>query len=244
MASLDVRLYAAFAAAPVGGNLAGVVYDAIGASTELLQRLAAELGAPTTAFVRDLGGGRFAARFFSRTAEMPMCGHATIAAFAALADDGRAGEGAHRLVTPAGELGVALERRAGGIHVTLDQPAPRFDLFDVPAARIAPLLGLPPGDVASVGSAATALRHLLVEASGPGALARLRPDDRGLRALCRELGIDTVGVFAPLGRTGGADVRLRDLCHGVGDPEEAASGTTNAALASVLWRRGLLPAGG
>ncbi len=239
MPSLDVRLYAAFAAAPGGGNVAGVVYDPVGLPAETMQRLAADLGAPTTAFVRERAAGAFGARFFSRTAEMPMCGHATVAAFASLADDGRVGVGGHRQLTAAGDLTVEVERTAHGFLVAVRQPPPRFDLVDVAARRIAPLLGLAADDVKGVGSAATGLRHLLVEVDGTGPLARLRPDDRGVLALCREAGIDTVGVYTRLHGTG-ADLRLRDLCHGVGDPEEAASGTTNGALAALLWRRGLL----
>lgn len=244
MLSLETRLYAAFAAGPSGGNVAGVVYDPVGLAADVMQAIAADLGAPTTGFVRELGAGAFGVRFFSRTAEMPMCGHATVGVFAALADDGRIGEGAHRQLTGAGEVAVTVARGAGGFHVTMRQPPPRFDLFDVPADRIAPLLGLAAADVERVGSAATGLRHLLVEVDGTGPLARLRPDDPAVRALSREAGIDTIGVFARLGAGGPADVRVRDLCHGVGDPEEAASGTTNGALACLLWRDGRLAPGG
>jgi trans-2,3-dihydro-3-hydroxyanthranilate isomerase len=252
MPSLDVRLYAAFAAAPSGGNVAGVVYDPIGLAPSAMQRVAADLGAPTTAFVRELGGATrtrsssgFALRFFSRVAEMPACGHATVAALVALADDGRAAAGEHRVRTAAGDLEVTLERDGAGVQVTVRQPAPRFDLFDLAAPRIAPLLGLAPAELKAIGSAATGLRHLFVEVERTGPLGRLRPDDAALRALCAGAGIDTVGVYARLERgRAGADVRLRDLCHGVGDPEEAASGTTNGALASLLWRRGLLASDG
>lgn len=243
MSALDVRLYAAFAAAPSGGNLAGVVYDPVGLPGEAMQRIAADLGAPTTGFVRELGGGGFGVRFFSPVAEMPMCGHVTVGVFAALADDGRIGVGAYRQLTAAGELEIAVARAASGFHVTMRQPSPRFDLFDVPAARVAPPLGLSEAEVESLGSASTGLRHLFVELAGPAKLARLQPDDDALRGLCRELGIDTIGVYARL--TGGdVDVRVRDLCHGVGEPEEAASGTTNGALAALLWRRGQLARAG
>jgi PhzF family phenazine biosynthesis protein len=237
----DARLYAAFAAEPFGGNIAGVVYDDDSLTPELMQRLAADLGAPTTGFVRDLGGDGFGVRFFGPTAEMAMCGHVTVGVFAALADDGRVEEGAYRQVTASGDVSVVVERGPAGIRVTMRQPQPRFDLFDVPPREIAPLLGVSPGDVASVGSAGTGLRHLFVEVDGLAPLARLRTDDHGLRDLCREVGIDTVGVYTRLDPDGGgADLRVRDLCHGIGDPEEAASGTTNGALAAHLWRRGQL----
>jgi predicted PhzF superfamily epimerase YddE/YHI9 len=81
-----------------------------------------------------------------------------------------------------------------------------------------------------------------------GFVRTLAPDVFGVRffsprtemAMC---GLDTVGVYARLDPTGGGpDLRVRDLCHGVGDAEEAASGTTNGALAALLWRRETLRA--
>ncbi len=239
---LDVRLYDAFAAAPNGGNVAGVVHAPPELDAPAMQALAAELGAPTTGFVVDLGAGRFGARFFSRSAEMQMCGHVTIGIFASMLDDGRIAEGSFRLETAAGALPITVERVEGRPHVTMRQPLPRFDLFEVAPGPIAALLGLSASDVVSTGSAATGLRHLFVQVAGAAELARLRVADDELRDLCEDVGIDTVGVFALGDRVSiRADVRVRDLCHGVGDPEEAASGTTNGALAALLWRRALLP---
>jgi trans-2,3-dihydro-3-hydroxyanthranilate isomerase len=242
MPTLDVRLYDAFAAAPGGGNVGGVVYAPPDLDAATMKGLAAELGAPTTGFVADLGGGGFAARFFSPRAEMPMCGHVTVAIFASLFDDVRIGEGGFRLATGSGELPIRVERVDGRCRVAMRQPLPTYELFEVDPGVVAAVLGLSTSDVVSTGSAATGLRHLFVQVAGAEPLSRLRVADDDLRRLCQDVGIDTVGVFAlGDGASIRADVRVRDLCHGVGDREEAASGTTNGALASLLWRRGLLP---
>jgi trans-2,3-dihydro-3-hydroxyanthranilate isomerase len=241
MATLDVRLYDAFAASPKGGNVAGVVYASPTVTPETMQHLAAELGAPTTGFVTDLGGATFAVRFFSPRLEMPMCGHVTVGVFASLLDDRLIENGTFRLVTEAGDVPITVERGAEPF-ITMRQPLPSFDLFDTSRERLALLLGLGPRDIVSTGSCATGLRHLFVEVGDVPQLAHLRVADDRMRDLCREVGIDTVGVFARRGSADGeADLRVRDLCHGVGAPEEAASGTTNGALASLLWRRGMLP---
>jgi predicted PhzF superfamily epimerase YddE/YHI9 len=71
-------------------------------------------------------------------------------------------------------------------------------------------------------------------------LGRLTLDNVGLVNLSRRLGVDTIGVWALHPSGASAQVRLRDLCHGVGNAEEAASGTTNGALACWLARLGLL----
>ncbi|MEL6317524.1 MAG: PhzF family phenazine biosynthesis protein, partial [Pseudomonadota bacterium] len=192
----------------------------------------------------DRGGfdrGGFDLRFHSSREEMDMCGHVVVAVFAALLADGRIGPGAHAARTAAGAL--PIEVSAAG-RVTMRQPPPRFAPPAAGAAETADLIGLAAGEVRDVASAGTALRHLFVEVAGD-ALSRIRPDDAGLRALCAARGIDTIGVWrleeAAAGR---ARARLRDLCHGVGDPEEAASGTTNGALACLLHRTGRAAADG
>lgn len=63
------------------GNPAGVclIDEAIG--EEVMQSIATELGYSETAFVSSIGGfNRYSIRFFSPKMEIPLCGHATLAA--------------------------------------------------------------------------------------------------------------------------------------------------------------------
>lgn len=250
MRRLPVRLYAAFAARPDGGNIAGVVYDDHGLTPLERQRLAADLGAPTTGFVRRLGDGAWEVGFFSPSQEMSMCGHVTVGVFCALHDDGRlpdAGpDGVARAVqrTVAGDLPVEVRTgRDGRPLVEMRQNEPVFATPDVAPAEVAARLGLAAKDVATpLGIVSTALRHLFVCLPSVAALAAIRMDNAGLLALSRRLGVDTIGVW-PLHPPGSpALLRVRDLCHGMGNPEGAASGTTNGALACWLARQGLAPA--
>lgn len=243
MDTLPVRLYAAFAADERGGNIGGVVFEDTPLWPDARQRIAADLGAPTTGFVRRKSDKRIETRFHSTRAEMDMCGHVTVAIFAALLADGRIGPGSYVQETPAGEIGVEV---ASDGAITMHQPLPKFGLNEVAAGEIAPLLGIEPADVLSVSASSTALRHVFIELADTDALAAIRPDDDGLRHFCLARSIDTMGVWCRTGHgLGKAKVRLRDLCHGVGDPEEAASGTTNGALACELFRaRKLLPGSG
>lgn len=243
METLPVRLYAAFAADETGGNMGAVVFEDAPLWPAARQRIAADLGAPTTGFVREIAQGRFETKFHSTRSEMDMCGHVTLAVFAALKDDGRIGPESYVQETPAGEIGVEVTQDGA---VTMHQPLPTFDLNEAARHEIAPLLGLEPDFVWRVSAASTALRHVFVQLADQEALASLRPDDAGLRAFCRDRSIDTIGVwYRQVSALGKAKVRLRDLCHGVGDPEEAASGTTNGALACDLFRsENLLPGAG
>ena len=76
----EVLRYAAFTDDPAGGNPAGVVLDASGLDDAAMQAIAAEIGYSETAFVtgRDASGDLHV-RYFSPEAEVPFCGHATIA---------------------------------------------------------------------------------------------------------------------------------------------------------------------
>lgn len=241
MRALPVRLYSSFAARPFGGNIAGIVYDEVGLDTADMQGIAADLGAPTTGFVKCRSNSEFHVRFFSTRAEMGMCGHVTVGIFAALYDDGLIPphDASYTQVTPAGEIAVDITSLDRCAQVSMKQPAPRFDLIRATAAEIAPMLGVSYDGIRSVASSSTALSHLFVELSDTRALASIRPDDLALRAFSKSRAIDTMGIWClQSARDASARVRVRDLCHGVGDPEEAASGTTNGALASLIWKQG------
>src|SRR5919107_3915132 len=75
----EVLRLAAFTDRPDGGNPAGVVLDASALSEEEMQRIAADVGYSETAFVTAADGDALDVRYYSPLAEVPFCGHATIA---------------------------------------------------------------------------------------------------------------------------------------------------------------------
>jgi PhzF family phenazine biosynthesis protein len=105
IAIMEILHYAAFSADPSGGNPAGVVLDATGVSDAEMLRIAADIGYSETAFLVPHGNGRFEVRYFSPKAEVPFCGHATIASAAAYAE--RHGPGVLQFDTRAGFVEVS-----------------------------------------------------------------------------------------------------------------------------------------
>ena len=84
---------AAFTTEPSGGNPAGVWIGGTFPTDAEMQRIAAEVGYSETAFLvpdEPAAPGRFRVRYFSPLAEVPFCGHATIASGVALAERGLA----------------------------------------------------------------------------------------------------------------------------------------------------------
>src|SRR3954469_3128847 len=99
----EVLQYAAFSDRPDGGNPAGVVLDASSLSDAEMLAIAADLGYSESAF---LDGADI--RYFSPLAEVPFCGHATIATAVALAD--RDGPGDIVFNTAEGKVPVSTRR--------------------------------------------------------------------------------------------------------------------------------------
>lgn len=117
---MEILRYTAFSTSPDGGNPAGVVLDATGADEADMLAAAADVGYSETAFL--LPDGRV--RYFSPLAEVPFCGHATIATAVAHAE--RHGPGRLELRTSAGTVPVVTERGADGVlRATLTSVRPR-----------------------------------------------------------------------------------------------------------------------
>ena len=114
--------YAAFTSTPAGGNPAGVVLDSTGLGEDQMLSIAAGLGYSETAFLQSRAGNAYDVRYFSPQAEVPFCGHATIASAVALAE--RIGAGDLLFHTRAGLVPVATRIEQGHIEATLTSVVP------------------------------------------------------------------------------------------------------------------------
>jgi PhzF family phenazine biosynthesis protein len=122
----DVLRYAAFTDRPSGGNPAGVVLDAAGMSDEQMLAIAVELGYSETAFLTGGEGAEREIRYFSPLAEVPFCGHATVATAVALAERDGAGEVVFQTRSGPVPVSTRLDDQ-GRITATLTSVAPHVD---------------------------------------------------------------------------------------------------------------------
>ncbi len=218
-----------------GGNPAGVVLDADGLSAARMLAVARQVGFAETAFVQKSAHATCKMRFFTPAAEVDLCGHATIAAFALLRARGLVGDGALSLETAAGVLGIAV----GNGLVYMHQPLPAYyDILD--KAELAAALAVTSHDSPAHLPAqivSTGLRDILLPVAGPDVLAALRPDREAIIRLSRKYAVVGIHAFC---LALGSGARCRNFAPLYDIDEEAATGTANGALACYLHKHGAL----
>ncbi len=228
-----------------GGNPAGVVFDPTESTVEEMVRTAVRLNPVSeTAFVWPLDEGVYRLRYFAPGGEVPLCGHATAAAFGALALSGRAASlpVAVRSVAPGGEVTGRVDREDGGLAVWLDMPVATRVGRELDLQAVAEALGLPHEVLASRPAAAiedVGIRVALLPVADLASLDAMRPDFGRLR----ELGApDDIIVFYPfvLDQKNWR-VRARSFAPAVDIDEDPATGTAAAALGAFLARENLVP---
>ncbi|WP_405493450.1 PhzF family phenazine biosynthesis protein [Streptomyces sp. NBC_00096] len=244
----EVLRYTAFSDDPAGGNPAGVVLDAAGLDGAAMLEIAAGLGYSETAFLtappEDLGGaeGRaFTVRYFSPKAEVPFCGHATVATAVALGE--RIGPGELVFATRAGTVPVSVTREGEGLRATLTSVEPHTealdpaDLAEALAALDWPAADLDPAFEPRIAYAGA--RHLVLAAATRARLAELSYDFARLEALMRRLDLTTVQLAH---RAGPAEFHVRNPFPVGGVVEDPATGAAAAAFGAYARELGLVPA--
>jgi PhzF family phenazine biosynthesis protein len=226
--------YAAFTADPHGGNPAGVVLDASGLSAEEMQAIATEVGYSETAFATPSDGAprEYTVRYYSPLAEVPFCGHATIATAVAL---GEAGE-------------LVFHTRAGRVAVATDGESATLTSVEPHVAELAPAdldellaaLGWGDGDldprlpprVAYAGA-----YHPVLGAATRERLAALDYDFDRLGRLMAEREWTTIQL---VWRESDALFHARDPFPPGGVVEDPATGAAAAAFGAYLRELGLV----
>jgi len=257
--SLPYYLYDAFSAKRFGGSQAAIVLnaDAVNASTRAA--LAKEFGYPATVFVADITNEKIEAQFYSTVAELPMCGHGTVALISCLSDLNLLDWSNHStlnlsLALPNGEAPVIATRQDNGKTLAmLKVRVAKFRDDSIDLSRLSKALGITHRAFSNelpIQTAVADFTHLIVPVNSLSDMLSLQPNFSDIAFFYGDHGIETITVIctkveaanAETGAKTGASahVRIRDFCPAVGVAESAAAGTTNAAVAGYLFRQGLL----
>lgn len=246
----------AFTTTAFGGNPAGVVVIPQGQDfpeEDYMIKLATELKHSETAFVKSLDENTFHTRFFTPTEEVDLCGHATIATFWVLSQEGLCDTGrSYTNKVLAGDLDVFVEDD----FILMDMAPPKDGGIIDKAEDLAAIydsLGLKypdhAADPAGKGKLpmlpqmiSTGLLDIMVPLKDDAALHGIEADFDKIRQLSEKF--DVVGYHAfclsedPEDKT--VVARTRNFAPRVGINEEAATGTSSGALSYYLSQRGLV----
>ena len=224
------------------GNQAGVAL--LDAETEfphpeIMRAMAAELKHSETAFVRQSGDTSYTIRYFTPAGEVDLCGHATIALFTVLRQVNGIAAGNYTAETPAGRLKIRLEDDM--VWMDMVDPVKLHEFEPDESQALYAAYGLTPAagrsdlapQIISIG-----LRDILLPVSDKEILDQAVMDAAQVSALSRQY--DVVGVHMFCLGDGEEAVYCRNFAPLYDISEEAATGTSNGALAYYLSDHGLI----
>lgn len=229
---MEVLRLAAFSAGSDGGNPAGVVRCEELPDPPTMQALAAEVGYSETVFAAPKSG-EWRVRYFAPEAEIPFCGHATIALGAALAM--QRGDGVFALRLNHGAITVEGRRQDSLLFAALQSPPTKSEpagsddlalalhLFSYSSGDLDPRF--PPAFIEA------GARHLMLALASRSRLADMKYDLEVGADLMRRWGLATISlVHAETPSL----FHARNPFAAGGVYEDPATGAAAAALAGYL----------
>ncbi len=234
-----------FTKTPFRGNPAGVVLNADSLSERQMQDLASELKHSETAFVMESQSGDYDVhiRYFTPSTEVPICGHATIAAHYARAKWLGLGNVVLRQKTGAGIQAIHIEVCADDYRILMRQGPIFFgEPFDAASRRaLSNALGLTESDLHEtnpVQIVSTGHSKVMVPLRTGVSLDAITPDYSALAALSAIIGCN--GYFPFLVRCDGAATDGRMFAPAIGIREDPVTGNANGPLGAYLVKHRLM----
>ncbi|WP_196590512.1 PhzF family isomerase [Pectinatus frisingensis] len=227
------------------GNPAGVVPNAEGLTDEQMQQIARELNNSETAFIFPSTSAAYdvEVRFFTPTMEVPICGHATIAAHYVRAIEGAATSGRIIQKTRAGMLPVDIIRENNDYSIIMTQGTPKIgNPFNYETVkRIAHAIGIEIDYLRSdcpVAISSTGHSKVMVGIRSNKYLHELKPNLAELTDISAEIGCNGYYVFT-LNPNDEILVHGRMFAPAIGIVEDPVTGNANGPLGAYLVHYGI-----
>lgn len=229
---VDVYVAVAFSKDAKGGNKAGVVLGRSELTSVQKAAIAKEMGYSETAFVLDSDKADFKLQYFTPTEEVPLCGHATIAAFSTL-----------KLLNMLDKPDCTIETEAGilNIHIKddglilMEQNRPAYlevldsDIFTGCIERNFIDHRFP------IQIVYTGLNDVMLPVDSVEHLEQLSPDFEMIANMSKEKEVVGVHAFTII-KESDVTAICRNFAPLYGIDEESATGTANCALACYLFK--------
>lgn len=228
----------AFTNKPFKGNSAGVVLHADDLSDQTMQRISSQLKCSETAFIIDGDKADYTLRFFSPLKEVNLCGHATIATFHTLAQEGMVKRKNITMGTKAGILDIEIK----GKEIFMRQVSPVFRPVNVKWKQIANALKIEKKDIdmLPIEAVSTGLFSLNVPIKRLEVIQNIKPDFQKVKEICTKEGIVALFVFTFETLNKEHFIHARCFAPLLGVNEDPVTGTANGALGVYLAKHGLL----
>lgn len=223
------------------GNPAGVITNADGLSEQEMQRIARELNNSETAFIFSSGSHDYDVhvRFFTPTKEVPICGHATIAAHYARAIEN--GLSTTRVIqkTGAGILPVDIIREKDDYKVIMTQGKIEYGAFVNGEYKDALLsaLRISEDDLVQdckIQIVSTGHSKVMIGIKSSNILNQLQPDLDALSKLSKLIDCNGYYVFTFDSDEEGVLVKGRMFAPAIGINEDPVTGNANGPLGAYL----------
>lgn len=233
--NIQVPILNAFVDGNEGGNPAGVVLDAGRFSRAQKQHIAAALGLSETAFVSESTTADFKLEFFTPNKQIPHCGHATIATFSYLAQQGLVRAAQTSKETIDGNRAIFME----GEMAFMEQIAPKYtELAAAEVAQVEAVLNLS-GDEWLEGARPlivnTGVSFLLVPVRDMATLRAIEPDLELVNGLSETHDLIGFHLFTLETAKPGRLASGRMFAPRYGIAEESATGMANGPLGCYLY---------
>lgn len=233
MKNVTVNIIHAFASNNTGGNPAGVVLNADNLSNTDKLNVARQVGLSETAFVSVSNQADFKLDFFTPTKQIPHCGHATIATFSYLKQQGMITGDKSSKETIDGVRQIFFD----GDDAFMEQSSPvEIQLAALDRANALRALHLKESDLLQGHEPAivsTGNNFLLVPVKNHYYLERMQPDLAMIEAISATYDLIAFYVYAP-SETKDVIATTRMFGPYYGIPEEAATGMAAGPLACYL----------
>ena len=222
------------------GNPAGVVPNAEGLTDEQMQAIARELNNSETAFIFQSKSSEYdvEVRFFTPSTEVPICGHATVAAHYVYALENKMESRRVIQKTKAGILPMDVIKQGNDYSIVMTQGKPSvYEPFDHNIrAKIANALGITPDDICKeypVSISSTGHSKVMVPIYSNELLHKLHPDMYKLTEISKQIGCNGYYVFT-LNPQDEILVHGRMFAPAIGIDEDPVTGNANGPLGAYL----------
>ncbi len=248
VSTIRFRQVDAFTRKPFTGNPAGVILDSENLRKVDMQNIAREINATETAFILPAESEKhdLKIRWFTPTQEVELCGHATIAAFHALAEEGRfdlqIDEPQSFLVeSRSGILTVDVEWANLRPYIKFTLPNPRFFPYPGDIRYLCGALGLADIELSEkVKPQITDNGYCYVPVRNLDSLETLEPNQHLLRTLNERHDLNGFAVVTTDTGELEEDWVMRFFAPSLGIIEDPVTGSANGPMAAFLWENGFL----